>query len=349
MEITPQPVKKGHTKTIPDPFKEFHPVLWNPQRDEQCKSAIYSVKRNHGIQGSFKLHNLNDAINDKKVISEKIIVEYLINGFHYPIFTVSDLINSPYPFDKQSEGNILGDIAERISRRITKYFLKHWNKHGKTGGIFDERFDPQNREDFIVAHTGKYVLKIQKYPNLIILKKSGKGKYGYENIKELDGFFDYRFMGKRHILVLESKLEKINVDYNEIIRNLFSPLRMLFPDSRFYYVLFTDKYSIYSKNCYNRWRQIKQLPAKIHETLSTEGIGTLFFTFNESREDFEKIKNFLILQYRAIKNLALTLFGKTIITDKELTIFDGGETPHIKLIKDPVTGLWREIPLRHKS
>ncbi|MDO5577246.1 MAG: hypothetical protein Q4F84_09210 [Fibrobacter sp.] len=341
--------KNGHFKTIPDPFREFHPVLWNPQGNEFCDSAMYSVKRNHGVVGSFKLHNLNDAINDNKLFSDKVIVEYIINDFHYPIFTVSDILDSPYPFDSQAEGNILGEIAERISRRITKYFLKHWSKHGKTGGIFDQRFDPQNREDFIIAHTEKYILKIQKYPNLIILKKNGKGKYGYENIKELDGFFDYRFMGKRHILVLESKLEKINVDCDYLIRNLFNPLRMLFPNSRFYYVLFTDKYSIYSKNCYDRWRQIKQLPAKIHETLSSEGIGSMFFTFNETREDFEKIKSFLILQYRAIKNLTLTLHGKTIITDKELTVFDGGETPHIKLVKDPVSGLWREIPLRHKS
>ena len=35
--------------------------------------------------------------------------------------------------------------------------------------------------------------------------------------------------------------------------------------------------------------------------------------------------------------------------EKELAIFDGGETPHIKLVKDRTTGLWREVKLRHKN
>jgi hypothetical protein len=37
-----------------------------------------------------------------------------------------------------------------------------------------------------------------------------------------------------------------------------------------------------------------------------------------------------------------------VITDKELLVFDGGETPHIKLMKDLQSGLWREVKLRHK-
>ncbi|NLG18880.1 MAG: hypothetical protein GX556_16260 [Fibrobacter sp.] len=336
----------AHNKAAPDPFHEFHPVLWTP---DSTVESIYSVKRNHGITGSYKLHNLNDQINDNRDTFNKIIVEYIINDCSYAVFTVADLLNTTYPFDQQSEGNILGEIAERISRRITKYFLKHWSKQGKTGGIFDQNFDIRNCNNFIVAHTSHYVLKIQQYPNLIILKRTGKGKYGYENIKELDGFFDYRFSGKRHILVLESKLEKVNVDCDDLLNNLFTPLRQIFPEASFYYVLFTDKYSIYSRSNYERWRQIKQLPVRIHEKLNAEGIGTLFFTFNESREDFEKIKNFLMIQYRAVRKETLTLFGKTIIGQKELTIFDGGETPHIKLIKDPYSGMWREIPLKHKS
>jgi hypothetical protein len=336
--------------TITDPFREYHPVAWQPQGNMDTPgSEIISIKRNHGVSGHYRLHNLNDALNDDKPVSDKTIVEYCINDLCFPMFTVDDLLGSTYPIDQQSEGNILGEIAERIARRITKYFLKHLSKRGKPGGIFDSRFDPQHREDFIVANTSEYILKIQKYPNLIILRRTGKGKFGYENIKELDGFFDYRYLGKRHIIVLESKLDKINVNCGDLVKNLFSPLRQLFPDARFYYVLFSDRNSIYSRVNYKRWRQIKQLPIKINDMLATHDIGSLFFTFNETRDDFEKIKDFLILQYRALKNLSLTLFGKTIISDKELVIFDGGETPHLKLVKDPKTGLWRQIPLRHKK
>ncbi len=336
--------------TAISPFIEFQPVSWVPSKNiSDSENQIYSIRRNHGISGSYKLHNLNDSINDEKSLYEKVLVEYIINDCHYPIFTVGNLLNQTYPIDSKGEGNILGDIAERISRRITKYFLQHWDKRGKTGGVFDQRFDPQNRDDFIVAHTSEYILKIQRYPNLIILKRSRKGKFGYENIKELDGFFDYRFMSKRHILVLESKLEKINVDCDDLVNNLFTPLKALFPEAQFHYILFTDKYSVYSKSGISRFRQIKSVPISIYERLKKEDIGSLFFTFNENRDDFEKIKNFLIVQYRAIKKMSFTIIGKSVISEKELMIFDGGETPHIKLIKDPKTGFWKEVALRHKK
>lgn len=336
--------------TSHSPFPDFQPAVWIPSKiEDKTGRKIYSIRRNHGVNGQYKLHNLNDAINDDKPLYDKVLVEYVINDCHYPIFTVGNLLSQTYPIDSNGEGNILGDLAERISRRITKYFLQHWDKRGKTGGIFDQSFDPQNRDDFIVANTSDYILKILRYPNLIILKRSKRGKFGYENIKELDGFFDYRFMSKRHILVLESKLEKINVDCNDLINNLFNPLKHLFPEAQFHYILFTDKYSVYNRSKTNKFRQIKEVPIMIYERLIEEGIGSLFFTFNEGREDFEKIKNFLIVQYRAIKKMSFTIIGKTILSEKELMIFDGGETPHIKLIKDPSSGFWKEVPLRHKK
>lgn len=348
MNISTLPLKTQRNPA--DPFFEFLPVLWNPGRNSSPNTpgGIYSIRRNHGVSGCFKLHNPNDAINDDRPASEKVLLEYLVNGCSCPVFTVSDVLNAQHPFDRSGEGNILGEIAERIARRVTKYFLKHLSKRGHTGGIFDRRFDPRHRDDFIIAHTNDFVLKIDRYPNLIILKRTGKGNFGYENIKEIDGFFDYRYGGRRHILVLESKLEKINVDCDDLVTNLFNPLRQLLPGARLYYALFTDRNSIYVKARFHRWRQIKQIPARIHERLGGEGIGTLFFTFNESRDDFERMKDFLILQHRALSRQAVTLHGKAYVSDKELLVFDGGETPHIKLIKDKLSGLWREVPLRHK-
>jgi len=337
------------------PFSEFTPVLWTPYEGEE---AIYSVKRNHGVRGMFKLHNLNDALNDNLPPLDKILLEYRINHTSYPVVTVADLLYSPYPWDTAAAGNILGEVAERIARRITKYFLKYRTlngKKGKMGGIFDKRFDPRRRDDYIVAHTEEYLLKIQRYPNLIILRQTGRtggaahGKFGYENIKELDGFFDYRYGGRRYILVLESKLEKINVNCEDLVNNLFAPLKELFPEAAFSYVLFTDRSSIIARGSNESYRRLRALPIKIYEELKPHGIDTLFFTFNETRDDFERIKDFLITQYRSIRNLGVTLQGKTIITDRELTVFDGGETPHIKLVKDLKTGLWREVQLRHKS
>jgi len=336
-----------------DPFAEYHPIIWTPAQHSKAvvmqTEPIYSVTRDHGGGCSYKFHNLNDEINEGRSTADKIIINYKVNNRTYPLFTGKDLTDALYPYDVEATGNLLGEIAERISRRVVKKFLKRCHHNGKTGGIFDKRFDVKNREDFIVQHTGDYILKIQKYPNLIILKHTGHGKFGYENVKELDGFFDYRYMGQRYILVLESKLEKINVDCDDLVNNLFVPLRALFPEARFYYVLFGDKNSIYVKNTFDKRRQLRQLPVDIYKRLHECGIGTLFFTFDETRDDFEKMKDFLMLQSRTVRNLSHTIYGKTIISEKELTIFDGGETPHIKLIKDPRSGFWKEVALHHKK
>jgi hypothetical protein len=333
------------------PFKEFLPVFWTPLKQTAGEESdlISSVKRNHGIKGTYCLHNPKDQINFGKKLLDRVIVEYRIRNNSYNLYTVGDFFQSTYAIDWKADGNIMGDIAERIARRITKYWLKHFSKEGYTGGIFDKRFNPSERNNFIVAHSDRYVLKIQKYPNLVILDKTGRGKYGYENIKELDGLFDYRISNQRHILVLESKLDRINVDYRDLTENLFKPLNQVFPEAVFTYILFSGQDSIYVKKSYDRVREIKQLPQNIYQTLGAHRIGTLFFTFNESMSDFERIKNHIITQYRSIAHLGIELKGRMRLSTKEIVLFDEGETPHMKLIKDKSTGLWREVNLTHKT
>ncbi len=233
-------MKKDTPDKIKYPFLDFQPIKWVPPGTERrgTDGYIHSVKRNHGIHGTYCLHNPNDEINENRNYNEKVIVEYVIDGISYDLFTIGDFFEVDYTFDEKSEGNIVGDIAERIARRITKYFLKHFSKHGRTGGIFDKRFNLGERNNFIVNHTDQYILKIKKYPNLVILKKTGSGKFGYENIKELDGLFDYRYRKHRHVLVLESKLDKINVNSEELVQNLFIPLSQFFNDAQFSSVLF---------------------------------------------------------------------------------------------------------------
>jgi hypothetical protein len=339
-------------------FSSFEPVGWTPvvrgAEDDAAAGdgdgdSIFSLRRDHGVRGTFRLHNPNDEINDKRGKLDKVVIEYRIEGISYDLYTVRDLLTAGYSFDASGEGNIIGDIAERIARRVTKYWLKHNSVHGKTGGIFDRRFNPKERDDFIIANTQQYILKIRKYPNLVILEKTGRGKYGYENIKEIDGLFDYRYFRQRTILVLESKLEKLTINCDDLLDNLFAPLATLFPEAHFSYVLFTDRNSIYQKRQFERRRQIKQFPYRVYTRLKAHGIATLFFSFNEPRDDFERMKDHLVTQYRTINKMGVTLSGRTVITDKELMVFDGGETPHLKLVKDPQSGMWREVKLTHKK
>jgi hypothetical protein len=327
------------------PFSEFQPVVWNPVPG----STVYSVKRNHGIVGQYRLHNPHDQINEGRKLLDKVIIEYRIGHNRYDLFTINDFFEATHAIDHRAEGNIMGALAECIARRVTKYFLKHFSREGRTGGIFDKSFNPKERNNFIIAHTDEYILKIERYPNLVILKRTGKGKYGYENVKELDGLFDYRYNGRRHIIVLESKIDKISVNAADLYSSLFAPLRQLFPEADFSYTLFSDAESIFVKKDISRLRRLKQMPISIYEALKREGVGVLFFTFNETYNDFEKMKEHLIAQYRSIAHLGIVLHGKMVLSDREIILFDGGETPHIKLAKDRHSGMWREVRLTHKK
>ena len=93
---------------------------------------------------------------------------------------------------------------------------------------------------------------------------------------------------------------------------------------------------------------MKFLPIQIYKTLKDENISSLFFTFNESRRDFFAMRDHIIAQHRAINNNGVYLKGSTFISDKDLIVFDSGETPHLRLRKDK-SGLWEEVALTHKS
>ncbi len=323
------------------PFLHYEPILWKPPGERYSEKDVYSVLREHGITGKIKLHSLNDSININKGFLEKILIEYQINRHSYGLFTVKELFTSDYAFSEEGRGNIIGDIAERISRRITKYFLKHHSKEGYTGGIFDKRFNPREKDGYIITNNERYILKIKNYPNLIILRNSHESAWGYENIKELDGFFDYRYHGDRHILVLESKLDRININSDKLITNLFNPLKELFPKSYFHYILFSNHHSIFHED--NPYRILRKRPYEIYEELKKHEIGTLFFSFNEEYHEFERATTHLITQYRLISHLNIDITGRIVVDHNQIDLYDNGERPFLSLRRDRQNGLWANL------
>ena len=61
------------------------------------------------------------------------------------------------------------------------------------------------------------------------------------------------------------------------------------------------------------------------------------------------MKDHLITQCRSAIRLDVQLYGKMVLSDKKIVLFDGGETPRIKLNKDIKSGMWREVKLSHKG
>ena len=230
-----------------------------------------------------------------------------------------------------------------------KHLLKHLASDGRTGGIFDKRFRMSEKHNFVVTNTDRYILKVLKYPNLVILEKNGDSKLGYDTIKELDGLFDYRTGGKRHIVVLESKLDKINVSCDDLVERLFAPLRELFPDALFTYSLFSDRLSLFKHGSDIRVRELKPFMLEIWKTMYEDhGIPTLFLSFDEARSDFERMRVHLVTQYHWATGQMIEFNGRIALSERHIALFDQGQTPRIKLEKDQKTGLWRELPLRHR-
>ena len=200
-------------------------------------------------------------------------------GRDYDIYTVGDLLSATYPMDEKGVSSIRGDLAERISRRIMKRFLQTYdNGYGKLGGLFSKEFNPKQREGFVVANADDIVLKIGSYFNMIILKKTGAGKWGYQHITDLDGLFDYRYGHQRHMIILESKSGKIDLDVNSLYAQLFVPLKKLFPDTHFTYVLFAEQKHLYIPK-FRQYRILQETPSRIHRVLSKHYIPSLFLNF----------------------------------------------------------------------
>lgn len=324
------------------PFSEFNPVHWTPENVRFSNHGeIYSTLRNHGVPGEVVYHNLNDDLNQGIPFLEKALIEYKINDLSYNIFTVRDFFEAKHSFSDSGVGNIVGDLGERISRRIVKFFLKHFPGEGYTGGIFDKRFNPKQKNGYIVCNTDNYVLKIQNYPNLLILEKQSGSFWEYNNIKELDGLFDYRHDGERHILVLETKLDKIQLDKQALVDNLFTPLRQLFPDATFHYVLFSSDHALFKK--IGRYRVLRETPVSIYKILEKIGVGSLFFTFNEHREEFNTMANHLITQYLRIGYQDVSFDGRIVMNSRAISLYDEGENPFLTLERDKNSGLWREV------
>ncbi|MGM5487728.1 MAG: hypothetical protein ACQESG_02145 [Nanobdellota archaeon] len=322
-------------------FSAFEPIQWYPRQYK----PVYSVRRDHGVPTSYRCLSLSCPENSGKSPLEKTLIEYHVNGLTYDLYTVQDYLDSSYPFNEKTASNVIGDIAERISRRVVKYFLRHYDSLGKTGGLFSNDFDPHKREGYIVENTDQYILKIKNYPNLVLLRNekqepSLKNKYGYRKIKELDGLFDYRLFHERHLMVLETKVQKSLIKPDELVQNLFNPLRELFPDCRFSYILFTDAHSLFHKKNQKR-RSLKTRPLHIYKNLKQQDISTLFFSFNEPHDEFLKMRDHLITQHKQFNNENIKLKNGTTITEDEIIIKERG-VPIVRLIKDK-NGLYKKV------
>jgi len=321
------------------PFERFLPVSWEIAPEWE---PVYSLTRSHGMRTRFHLQNLSE--NHIGEEGGQALISYEVAGRRYDLYTLDDLNNAAYSFDEAGLSNMRGDLAERVARRVMKRFLQRFdNKQGKMGGLFDKSFDPKNRQGFVVANTHQHILKIGKYPNMILLKKTGSGKWGYQHVTDLDGLFDFRYLHGRHLIILESKTGKIDVNAEALYETLFVPLRELFPDALFTYVVFALKDHLLDHR-HPEYRVLQESPQRIYKALAAAEIPSLFFHFNESESDFVDMCRHLVTCYRTYHRKNVSFQGRVRVTDRKVTIFNPGTvTPYLDLERDQKSGQYRIV------
>ena len=313
------------------PFYRYLPVPWTFHSDE----LVYSLTHSHGLKTKIHFHNLSDPVNANRPERDHVLLSYEVMGRHYDLYTLADMHKATYAFDDTGFSNMKGDLAERVARRIMKRFLQRFDQnHGRLGGLFDKRFNPKNSENYVVANTRRYILKIGSYPNMILLKKTGSGKWGYQHVTDLDGLFDYRWMRRRHLIIIESKIGKIDINAGALYETLFVPLKKLFPDADFSYVVFASRDYLLD-NRYPEYRLLQETPQRIYQALKDAGIPSFFFEFRENDNEFDAMCRHLITTHRTYHGQQVTFQGRVTITDKSIQIFNPGSTqPYMELRRD---------------
>lgn len=335
-------------------FAEYSPVKWEPHDKKRFKGKkiVYSVSKFPVIKTSYSLHNPNDSINRGRSDLEKILLEYKSNDITYALL-LKDLFQSDFDNLEKRKNLVFRDITERFARGMMDSFLETYSSSGKKNGITPSDFQPGDNEEFIVAHNSEYILKYHNYPNLLILKKSadGEGIYGYKEVrKEIDGLFDYTYMGQRNILIVES-IHKQELEHNRVpllINDLYEPLRQLFPNTYFSYVLIGDRELIFEDHeIHKQYNLLTDTSEDICLALSKENINVMFVPFQQRDKDFKNIFHHLKTQYSLLNDKHASWNGRIESSPDSLTVFDHGETPHRKFYRDGES--WREVDLVHKN
>jgi hypothetical protein len=321
------------------PFYNHVPQHWADRGADH-----YVIKRTPSFSSSYKLHHLGDRINDRRDGLEKTLITYRIGDETHDLFTLDDCFALDAVFKCGSRSNVMGTLRERVARRTLKHFLRTFSPHGELGTLLDIP-EGEKRDGYILRNNDQYVMKVLHYPNIVILERTGQGKHGYQNIKELDGLFDYRYFRHQNLFVMESKSDKVKLDHGQLEEKLFEPLHNLFPQAQLHYVFFgNNALSTYRQNITILHPRIVNL----HQFLLGQDVTPLYFSFSESKRDFEQMTTHLLLQYDLLHDRGVEFRGRIVRTPSDLIVWDHGQSPQLRLKKFD-DGTWREVPVTKKK
>lgn len=339
------------------PFQDMLPYAAKVGRKQ--KECICQ-RKNHGVQTKLRTYQANHERNVNVPLEDRVLIECSLNGKSsptaHPLYAAADFTTHRKHLTKEGIAsgdnwtNVRGIFTERYAQRITKYWLQNYSPEGSLGDFFKKDYNRSERE-YIIRHSGRLILKLHiEYPNMIVLKRTGKGKFGYEPVAEFDGLFHYNYGRQNHILVLETKTDDLSVDPDHVQKKVVPSLQKLYPEvhrsgGKIWYVIFGQHTKIF--NGPERWGRLTEGAKNLYLKLRERDIPAFFLTFNEPSEQLNRITQRVVRQYvgaHILQNGAqkqVQFTGEVTIRHNGVDIRDGDEQPGLSFELNPATGEYR--------
>ena len=300
-------------KQYPD-LSAFGPREWSPQEGEE---PIYSVTRTHANRGKYRLHNFTSEQDHTQPL-----IEYTISGRRYPLYTLADLIHSPHRFTSETRHNVIADLAERVAWRNTKKLLNRITISSRKEGLFKRGFS--RRDGYVVASTDNLELCVSHYPNMVISEKREE-PLDPRLRAELDGLFNYH---KNMLVVLEVKTGAIDIDVDHLKKDVIGPLREMYNGVTLAYLLFGTENNLFDQRR-PKFRVLRKRPLYVYHQLEDIGVPALFLTFDETKEDFERMYRHLAVQDSLRRGENVIFESRVVIAEGRVNVYATGDDPFL--------------------
>jgi len=336
-------------ETVYGAFSDYAPRRYScPGITGYLIGESYHLTRWQGFVPEFNCYPLNDLIEGRKSTGKDTVIEYVVEfgdvKIRMPVFTVGDFwkINGFHSSDeKGKQGWEKSDIQKILTEKIAWTTVYNWlTTVMRDGRLVENRY----KETHVFANSEKYVLKVRDSPNMVLLDKGKKGSTDYNPLKEIDGLFLYDKDNISHVIVQETKSNGFSVGLDDLVENLFNPLKDIFPNSKIIYLLFNNMDSIYvgrdSKERKETFNKIRNEPTRIFKRLLEEGVGTIYFGYRFPFTRFNEFNIFLKKQQAILNNGEVDLTCK--YSNGRIRLFVGDMPINILFQEEP--NLWVAHP-----
>ncbi|NTV23620.1 MAG: hypothetical protein HGA85_04560 [Nanoarchaeota archaeon] len=306
----------------------------------------YGLRMWQGYIGKIATYGLKNAVEVGEVEPQWTVADYKLRGIRYPLLTWSDLTKFQETSLMYGRHAAEGDVSGRLAERVAWANIHSWLSHSGFAEFENEDY----QEGHIFAHSEDNILKVKRSPNLVLLEKQGKA---YEVIKEIDGLFVFRSGDERYVVVNETKVNEIPGGIDNLASNLFDPLRTIYGDAHYIYLVYSSMEVIYSGGSSFEKRKesdnkIRPDAARVYETLLKEGVGTMFFGFREPRNPIGSVRD-SVLDCIDLMNHDIGIETHATVFKGKIIVWPPNDTGEPLAVFQKTDDAWKSMPIKKRK